>query len=88
MNREKTAQLLLQAAVRLSQTYFTEVNKERESRWDDDIEAAEGFHHEAAEIRAVVEECRAAAAQIFNNDVSPPDRARRRNSIGLSNARH
>ena len=72
MTHEQTADLLKRAAVRLSQSFFTERENELDSRWDGDIERAETFRNEAEEVRSLIEECRAAAALMTDAGTRPP----------------
>ena len=81
MTPEAIAEILQQAAIRLSRSYFEEVERERDGRWDDDNEQADNFRDEAEEIRNLAEECRAAAAQMLER--STPARARITRSTSL-----
>ena len=88
MTQQKTADLLNRAAVRLSLAYFAELEKERDSRWDGDIEQADGFRDEAEDIRQLADECRAAAGRLLSDDASLHNRARRRDGNGMTSAPH
>ena len=79
MTHDHLADLLKRAAVRLSRSYFEEVENERDSRWGGDLEEAGDFHDEAEETRTLVEECRAAADRLLldGRSSSPRSRARR-----------
>lgn len=88
MTQRRTADLLNRAAVRLSLAYFAELEKERDSRWDGDIEQADSFRDEAEEIRHLADECRAAADRLLSDDTPLRDRARRRDDNGLTAASH
>ncbi len=64
MTHDQTAELLKRAAVRLSNSYFEEVENERDSRWDGDMEKARGHRDEAEETLTLIEACRAAADRL------------------------
>ena len=80
MSDDHTADLLKRAAVRLSKTYFVEVENERDSRWEGDMEEACSYRGEAEETRTLIEECRAAADRLLRDGGSSPLRSRARRS--------
>ena len=80
MTHDHLADLLKRAAVRLSGRYFEEVENERDSRWEGDMEEADDFRDEAEETRTLIEECRSAADRLLRDGKSSSPRSRTRRS--------
>ncbi len=64
MTQDQTADLLKRAAIRLSNSYLVEVENERDSRWDGDLDKARMHRDEAEETRTLIRQCRAAAERL------------------------